>query len=311
MASRTPMRILVTTLASLLVLPAVAYAQDDEPTLCDALDIAAASELTGLEFEPVPSSDTASGCRYRVEDGSDDQYVHLYLSELEPYAELIAGFNDEVELEIEDRAAFGRVYELGPGSQLSDVFVDFGSTVLLVRTAAPGINGDTQLDYTVAMARDVVASMAELGLPEGPAAVDPEAVASLGFVLPTVDNLAFYDLSEQPQAAESFAGLMGVEPADATAIVLLPRPCPECPFVGILTAVRVSGADESAMREAISTIAAAQGGSAGEEAVLGGKDVILLPPTDGVGSVVYVAGDTAYIVQLEEPWDIAVLEALP
>ena len=309
MTGRTSVRILLLATAPLLALPAAAVAQDDEPMLCAALDIAAVAQDTGLEFESMPGHDSAGLCQvFVVGETHHGAFLQFHEAPFEQTRES----RDAVEFALGERSAFSNTYDNGQGRLVTEVYVDFAPEVLQAQIWAPEDAVAGQLDHTIAMTERVVAAIDELGLaPELPSASTAAAEAA-GIVVPAIDGVQFYGEREVPEFVEALAAAIDVDPSAVTVINLEARSCPTCPHLGAIAAIRVVGSDEGALTEAVTGVMAASAPMEATESEIGGKVVtVFADESGGQLASLYVIGDTAYLIAIGEPHDAAMLEALP
>jgi hypothetical protein len=310
------------TLALALVFPVgVEMTAADDPaaaaSLCDLVDLSGLNARSGLAFER--ALDEPSICN--LVSPADEGFHSLQLATRPGALEDVRqGDSSEVTL-----AGVGGLATVIDGN--AEVYVDLGAGRLLrvgVTAGAPGSSGLEPLELGLAIAETAGARLgsSSSGDPSGAEAepsarLAPPAVEGLdlGTVRFEGDGPTLQD--EQPGMAGALAPLLEAAGTDAASLTVYQADSggqSTAPGYQAYLAVRVAGVDAGTLGPALLAALGLVDGPDFEvvESELGGKAVVRVTAAQLPDAEVYVydAGDTAYLLQLDEEIAARLLQAL-
>jgi len=318
----TSLRVLATSVVLSVGMAGVAgsaVAAEEELGLCRLFDIDAFTAATGQVYEQPPFWDLEENCKYVATSSPDGfHYVALQLTVVVPYDGVRGSASEAVDLEIGGHQAFASSQVVSVRDELRElVYVDLDGTTFIATLIAEEGTIPGQRDHVVRLAETAVAGLGEVGA----AATEPPASSASVAApeLPTVNGIDWTnewvgggaDLGD-PASTAPLLEALGAGLSSLVVVTAEAESTEDGAPIGNITAIRVRGADQATLEGAVRTwLGGLLGVDEFETASVAGKDVAKVDAGPDQTVLVYVSGDTAVLVALEEPHAEHVLEALP
>jgi hypothetical protein len=303
-----------------------AAAQDEEPGLCELLDIDEFSAAVGLEFVTPPQIDRSDSCIYDAADAPEGRRsvrIGIPLSQFGTYDQRRegAGAMEPVDLTIGGRRA--HVFSDTIRGDLSEsVYVDLGDEIFFAQLIVEEGAVPDQRERVIELAE---ATLSNLG-PREPAPTEPPGppVGASGIELPEVEGFTWDEQigarGDQLGDVDGFdvvgftSGLLAEVGVDSAALGFLAVQAKEPSGIpaGEVLALRIDGVDPATLEQAVPEwLSGILGTDEFDTVTLAGKDVISVNAGGRQATLVYVTDDTVYLLAEDAEYTEPLLEALP